>query len=203
MSRSFESVQWNTYVHGLDLSLYSHPKEFGGRGEWVWIHVNSKGKKTLYRKNSTQRIKPKILHQAGQPNTLPTSYSGPHRTPWKWIIGSLGSCHHKSCFFTLTVHPRDRYQTVEVPVIIWSTHTLQGTPQLFLMSGPRTLQRVCRDIHFQSQPITNLWYLQKNSKLWCTGMSTTIVYAVLIMSAAVFCLSDHNTIIGNQMQLPL
>ena len=30
MSGSFESVQWNACVHRLDLSLYSHPKEFGG-----------------------------------------------------------------------------------------------------------------------------------------------------------------------------
>ena len=31
-SGSFESVQWNACMHRLDLSLYSHPKEFWG--EW-------------------------------------------------------------------------------------------------------------------------------------------------------------------------
>ena len=41
---SFESVRWNACVHRLDLGLYSHPKEFGGRGDGVWTHVNSKGK---------------------------------------------------------------------------------------------------------------------------------------------------------------
>ena len=30
MSGSFERVRWYAHVHRLDLSLYSHPKEFGG-----------------------------------------------------------------------------------------------------------------------------------------------------------------------------
>ena len=34
----------NACVHRLDLDLYSHPKEFGGGGNGVRIHVNSKGK---------------------------------------------------------------------------------------------------------------------------------------------------------------
>ena len=42
MSGSFESVQWNAYVHRPDLGLYSHPKEFWGNG--VRTHVDSKGK---------------------------------------------------------------------------------------------------------------------------------------------------------------
>ena len=32
MSGSFESVQWNACVHRLDLSLFSYPKEFLGKG---------------------------------------------------------------------------------------------------------------------------------------------------------------------------
>ena len=31
MSGSFEFVRWNACVHRLDLGLYSHPKEFGGK----------------------------------------------------------------------------------------------------------------------------------------------------------------------------
>ena len=42
MSGSFESVRRNACVHRLDLSLYSHLKEFWGNG--VRTHVNSKGK---------------------------------------------------------------------------------------------------------------------------------------------------------------
>ena len=42
MSGSFESVRWNACVHRLDLSLYSHPKEFLGNG--VKTHVSSKGR---------------------------------------------------------------------------------------------------------------------------------------------------------------
>ena len=40
ISGSFESMRWNAYVQGLDLSLYSHPKEFWGNG--VRSHINSK-----------------------------------------------------------------------------------------------------------------------------------------------------------------
>ena len=59
MSESFESVQWNVYVHRLDLGLYSHPKGFWGNG--VRAHVKSKGKNPPQR-----RIKPTTQHQAGQ-----------------------------------------------------------------------------------------------------------------------------------------
>ena len=49
----------------LDLSLHSHPKEFGRNG--VRTHVNFKGKKSLYQAKFTQqRIEPTMLHQAGQ-----------------------------------------------------------------------------------------------------------------------------------------
>ena len=48
-----------------DLSLYSHPKEFGGNG--VRTHFNSKRKILSTGKNCPQRrIEPKTLHQAGQ-----------------------------------------------------------------------------------------------------------------------------------------
>ena len=36
MSGSFESMQWNTSAHRLDLDLYSHPKEFFYLGnDWI------------------------------------------------------------------------------------------------------------------------------------------------------------------------
>ena len=63
MSGSFESVQWNVHVHRLDLSLYSHPKEFWGNG--VRTHVNSKGKNPLYQK-ILLRGEPTTLHPVGQ-----------------------------------------------------------------------------------------------------------------------------------------
>ena len=59
MSGSLESVRWIACVHGLDLGLYSHLKEFWGNG--VQTHVNSKGKIS-----SQRRIEPTTLHQAGQ-----------------------------------------------------------------------------------------------------------------------------------------
>ena len=65
MSGSFESMGWNACVPRLDLHLYYHLKEFWGNG--FRTHVNSKGKNILYRKNPPQRrIKPTMLHQAGQ-----------------------------------------------------------------------------------------------------------------------------------------
>ena len=76
MSGSFEFVQWNACVHRLDLSLYSHPKEF--LGNEIRTHVNSKRKNLVYRKNSAQRrIDPRsCITQDSEPNTLATSYSG-------------------------------------------------------------------------------------------------------------------------------
>ena len=74
MSGSSESVRCNTYVHRLDLSLHSHPKEFLGNG--ARTHVYSKGKipstgKILLRGLNLQRC----IKQDSKPNTLPTSYS--------------------------------------------------------------------------------------------------------------------------------
>ena len=77
MSGSFESVRWNACVHRLDLGFYSHPKKFWGNG--VRTHVNFKGKIP-----STGKILPSgksnprhSITQDSEPNTLPTSYSGP------------------------------------------------------------------------------------------------------------------------------
>ena len=72
-------MRWNAYLHRLYLGSYSHPKDFLGNG--VRTHVNSKGKIP-----STGKILPRggwnprhCIKQHSQPNTLPTSYSGPHQ----------------------------------------------------------------------------------------------------------------------------
>ena len=64
-------------VHGLDLGLYSHPKESWGNG--VRTRVNSKGKspstsKILLRGGSNPR---RGIKRDLEPSTLPTSYSAP------------------------------------------------------------------------------------------------------------------------------
>ena len=70
MPGSSVSMRWNAYVHSLDLSLYSHMKEFWGNG--VRTHVNSKGKvpstgKILLRGG----LKPWCcIKQDSQPNAL-------------------------------------------------------------------------------------------------------------------------------------
>ena len=77
MSGSFESVRWNTYVHRLDLGLYSHLKEFLGNG--VRTHINSKGKipltgTILLRGAWNPR---RCIMKDSQPNTLPTELFRP------------------------------------------------------------------------------------------------------------------------------
>ena len=67
-------------MHRLDLSLHSHLKQFSGNG--VRHHANSKEKNLLYRKKIHLRGGPnpgRCIKQDSQPNTLPTSYSGPKR----------------------------------------------------------------------------------------------------------------------------
>ena len=76
MSGSFESLQWNAFMHRLDLGLYSHPKEFWGNG--VRAHVISKGKIP-----STGSPEEDRTHSASSrrtysgPNTLPTELFQP------------------------------------------------------------------------------------------------------------------------------
>ena len=75
MSGSFESVRWNACVHRLDLSLYSHPKEFWGNG--VRTHVHSQGQIP-----STGRPEEDRTHDAASSRTASRtryrlSYSGP------------------------------------------------------------------------------------------------------------------------------
>ena len=79
-TKQFEHVgcQWIVCVHRLDLSLYSHPKEFWGNG--VRTHVISQVKKIL----STRKIflrggsnPGRCIKQDSEPDTLPASYSGP------------------------------------------------------------------------------------------------------------------------------
>ena len=76
-SVSSESVRWNACVHRLDISLYSHQKEFWGNG--VRTQVNSKGKipfagKILPRGGSNPW---NCIKQDSEFNTLPTSYFSP------------------------------------------------------------------------------------------------------------------------------
>ena len=89
---SFESLWWNACVHRLDLSFYSHLKEFWGNG--VRTHVDSMGKIP-----STRKILPRggsnlqrWFKQDSDPNTLPTSHSGPRGllTPWVYHKGCRG-----------------------------------------------------------------------------------------------------------------
>ena len=62
MSGSLESVRWNACVHGPDLGLYSHPKEFGGNG--VRTHVNPKGK--ISSTGGSEGCQTATLHHVGQ-----------------------------------------------------------------------------------------------------------------------------------------
>ena len=78
MSGSLESVRC-ACVHRPDLFLYSYPKEFGGNG--VRTHVNSKGKKSLYRKLRGGSNPRRSIRQDSEPNTLPTELFRPCNSP--------------------------------------------------------------------------------------------------------------------------
>ena len=64
-------MQRNACVHRLDLDLYSHPKEFWGKG--VRTQVNFKWKILLRGGTNPWRC----IKQDREPNTLPMSCSGP------------------------------------------------------------------------------------------------------------------------------
>ena len=83
-------MRWNACVHRLDLGLFPHPKKCvcvwggggGGEGNGVRTHVNSKGKipsigTIAFRGGSNPR---RCIKQDSEPNTLPTSYSGPAKS---------------------------------------------------------------------------------------------------------------------------
>ena len=80
-SGSFESVRWNACVHRLDLSLYSHPKEF--LGEWSLNPCLLQGKNPLCRKISPEEDRthdtvdsePKHYQQAIPAPVLPSVVS--------------------------------------------------------------------------------------------------------------------------------
>ena len=73
MSGSFEFLRWNVCVHRLDFSLYSHPKKFGGGGDGVRTHINSKGKIPSTGGSEEGRTRDAVLHRTASP-TL--NYSG-------------------------------------------------------------------------------------------------------------------------------
>ena len=62
MSGSFESVWWNACVPRLDLSLYSHPKEFSGMEAEPMLTPREKP----HLLEAQRWVKPATLHQAGQ-----------------------------------------------------------------------------------------------------------------------------------------
>ena len=65
MLGSFESVRLSACMHRLDLSLYSHPKEFGGTG--IRTHVNSVSAREKSPLSEAQRRpEPTTLHHTGQ-----------------------------------------------------------------------------------------------------------------------------------------
>ena len=77
-------VRWNACVHRLDLSLYSHSKEFGGNG--VRSHVNSKGKIP-----TTGCSEEDWTHDAASRRTAnqiryQLSYSGPLGNGWSTFL---------------------------------------------------------------------------------------------------------------------
>ena len=75
------SMQWNACVHRLDLSFFSHPKEFwgwgGGGGNGVRIHVNSKGKIPSTGISEENQTHAAAASRTASPTHDQLSYSGP------------------------------------------------------------------------------------------------------------------------------
>ena len=71
MSRSFESVRWNTCVHRLHLGLYSRTKEFYG------THVNSTGKIPSTGDSTEGRTRHPPSGRTASPTHYRLRYSGP------------------------------------------------------------------------------------------------------------------------------
>ena len=116
MSGSFESTQWNVCVHRLDLGLHSHPKEFWGNG--VRTHVNSKGKIP-----STGKILPRggwnpqrCIAQNREPNTQPTSYSGP-MSFFNQYQYPISECHYLYSANTVA-YPTHLHRTVTSEIVL-------------------------------------------------------------------------------------
>ena len=78
MSGSFASVQWNACVHRLNLSLYSHPKDFWGNG--VRTHVNSKGNIPVTGRSEEDQTCNPASCTTVSPTHNPLSYSCPEST---------------------------------------------------------------------------------------------------------------------------
>ena len=106
MSGSLESVRWNTCVHRLELSLYSHPRVSFSR-EWNqnpwWLlgeiscYLRIRGGLNTPR-GITQDSKPYTLLRDSKPYTipqdskhytLPIELLQPHQTCW-WTLGLPG-----------------------------------------------------------------------------------------------------------------
>ena len=92
ISGSFESVRWNACVHKLDLSLYSHPKEF--LENTARNHVSSKGKTLFYQKLRGGLHPRRCITQDIEPNTLPTELFRPHTFLWATSKTFLLMCLH-------------------------------------------------------------------------------------------------------------
>ena len=75
MSGSFESVRWNACVHRLDLSLYSHLKEFGGMDSEPMLTPRDKIPST--RGSEEDRTRAAASGRAESPTHYQLSYPGP------------------------------------------------------------------------------------------------------------------------------
>ena len=104
-------MRWNACVHRLDFVLYSHSKEFLGNG--VRTHANSEGKipaagnKFSSEDDQTQDA----VKQDSEPNTLPTSYSGPRNT------GQKGASHTEDRTEIQGLKPEPFLSTLVIAVI--------------------------------------------------------------------------------------
>ena len=118
--QDLESMLWNACVHRLDLSLYSHPKEFLGNG--VRSYVDSKRKIPSTRGSEADQTHNTASHKTASPIHYPLSYSGPmslnaNMHPWKTEQHkslSLGRKKHATNSSTISMDSNFHTQTLMV-----------------------------------------------------------------------------------------
>ena len=84
------TVQWNSYVHRLDLGLYSHPKEFWGNG--VRTMLIPRGKSPLPEKFSPEedRTHNAVSSRTASPTHHQQTVAAPIKRPVRLLVLSQG-----------------------------------------------------------------------------------------------------------------
>ena len=131
MSGSFESARWNAGMHGPDLGIHSHPKDFILL-YFILFFYRMESEPTLTSREKSpvpethRRVEPATLHH--EPNTLATELFRPH-----WYSSGL-----------LVRRPALQGQCED-----WSTRCLYCDYIRSQRGSTWTCVQICPEIHFK------------------------------------------------------